>query len=510
VPLKVAKKKICEVQADMEAMKAEHVEIIKELERNYKEMEKDMQEYFLDYIAKMKRAAEIREKQHVSEISKIRSGATDFTKLGEKSISEANNVIATLTENVATLESELNSVTQQRDRLQQQTSTGSQLCHSLIQDLRSHQDSSKEVGDAFSLMMQQCKELIQRLNEVNHSNSEMKSAMQGDHVYQLETNQTLTKSVQDVDDRSNAIKSCLERLDTECLEKLSTLNHVNEANKTLQMNVARLENEISTLTSNLSSTDQVLKKEISKLEKVLDELDIEYSDKFSKMDTDISSFEILMASIVENTGLKLGGLFSIVASLTSERDNFIVASSQSTAEISGAREQLEQLMLEKHSAEDEARRLSDENQAAREENLALAAKIGELQSDIERLTASSTDLSAETEKWQGEVNRLNERLSMVQVECDTQRTEVLHLKEIEEKLRGSEAQLKAESAAAIISSNEIISMLVLCIEDSASLGQEVNALVEEAALNATPRDNTQFVEQQACFHSPNAINRLLI
>ena len=632
VPLKVAKKKIGEVQADMEAMKAEHLEIIKELERHYKEMEKDMQDYFLNYIAKLKRATEIREKQHLAEIASIKAGTTVFADLGEKTIFEANSTIETLKENVKILESELDEITQHRNLLQQQISVSTQLCHKLVQDLRDQHETSEEVAGAFDLTMQQCKELIDRLNEQNMSNTELKSAMQSDHAHKLQTSRALVKDVDALEVMATAIRDCLDKLEKECLEKLSLINklemercdstqatdeaaelviyleetvvaianhlgllneqsleklsllqrfqvvHNNSvscdrvsaellaqiestisdfsvvfasidgqvrmqtetlsktetqlqelasANAGLTSTVSRLENEIATLTSNLSSTDQVLKTEINKLEKVLGDLDRDYSENLSHMETELSTFEKVLTNLTANTTPKIVELEALLAkkevlesensqfveereslvslveslqgehaSMLAERENLVAASAQIASEISNAHEQIEELQRTKQSAEEEIGRLQDENTKVTEEKDSFSSQVKELESDVQRLTVATSDLSQETEKWQSEVNRLNDRLSMLQVEHEAQQADLLRLKEAEAQLKESESRLKSQEAAAVNLSTELLSMVALCVEDCGNLGQDISALVDDAALNAIPQDSTKYVEHQ--------------
>jgi len=64
IPLKVAQAKVAEVEACMSAMKLSHLEIVREMEEEYKGIETDMQAYFTSYIAKLNDAAAIRAKDH--------------------------------------------------------------------------------------------------------------------------------------------------------------------------------------------------------------------------------------------------------------------------------------------------------------------------------------------------------------------------------------------------------------------------------------------------------------
>ena len=573
IPLKVAKKKVSEVEADMAAMKAEHIEIIKQLEIHYKEMEKDMQEYFLDYIAKIRKATEIREKQHQVEISKIKAGAAVFAELGERTFVETKDMIDTQTENVKLLENELDIITQEKNRLQERLYQSSQLSNHLIEELNANYHISQEIFVAFNALMQfsasltdRNKDLDSRLQEQSVSNSSLKAMLQSDSLNQVQALESMMESINNLDSSSTIICEKLGQLNKrfcvklELIDKLkseqsevrdaaitmaenlslagdiadglalicadadsrsrtmsekvnkleSEMRDLTIVNDALKSTCSNLESEIAALTSNLSSTGQELNTEISNVKKHLTDLELLYSEKCEQMFMDVSNFERILENLTMVTNSKLSELLAQVseqqlafsktevecenlkaerAALISQLENLNVERemlqetvSQNSVQISETREQIDQFLHDKTVLEEENSRVSAEK-------LAAFARIEELQ-------VASAGLSAEMEKWQSEVSRLNDRLSTLQVECQTAAADLA-------RLRLTESQLKSEQMETAALSKDLLVLTTQCVQDAGGLGDEISALLEEAAQNTAPQGSTQYVNQQVIYFFPS-------
>ena len=96
IPFAVAKAQIAQVQADMVAMKEQQLTLVDEMEQHYKDIERDLQDYFLAYIKKLKTAAEERELEHASTLLAVEEEAGRFQELAEASMLEATTKIAGL------------------------------------------------------------------------------------------------------------------------------------------------------------------------------------------------------------------------------------------------------------------------------------------------------------------------------------------------------------------------------------------------------------------------------
>ena len=101
IPLSVARNKIAEVQADMAAMKVEHIGIVEELERHYKEIERDLQSYFLGYIKKLNAAAEQKERDHLDLVDKISQEADVYREVAEREVAQLEDEVQRSHEEIA-------------------------------------------------------------------------------------------------------------------------------------------------------------------------------------------------------------------------------------------------------------------------------------------------------------------------------------------------------------------------------------------------------------------------
>ena len=162
-------------------------------------------------------------------------------------------------------------------------------------------------------------------------------------------------------------------------------------------------------------------------------------------------------------------LISQLENLNVEREMLQETVSQNSVQISETREQIDQFLHDKTVLEEENSRVSAEK-------LAAFARIEELQ-------VASAGLSAEMEKWQSEVSRLNDRLSTLQVECQTAAADLA-------RLRLTESQLKSEQMETAALSKDLLVLTTQCVQDAGGLGDEISALLEEAAQNTAPQGST--------------------
>lgn len=57
IPIEFAKKHIQKIEEDMQKMHERHVKLLREMDENYKLIEKETQEYYLEFLSKWKEVA---------------------------------------------------------------------------------------------------------------------------------------------------------------------------------------------------------------------------------------------------------------------------------------------------------------------------------------------------------------------------------------------------------------------------------------------------------------------
>mmetsp|Transcript_29919 Transcript_29919/g.69186 ORF Transcript_29919/g.69186 Transcript_29919/m.69186 type:complete len:1476 (-) Transcript_29919:369-4796(-) len=101
IPLQVARRMLAEAENDMQTMKFEHVQVIEEMEMNFKQIEQETQQYFLKYIEKLNMAVETRSQQQRQALTEVTTGAQSYKDLAAETVESLKEKLATA-EDVAT------------------------------------------------------------------------------------------------------------------------------------------------------------------------------------------------------------------------------------------------------------------------------------------------------------------------------------------------------------------------------------------------------------------------
>lgn len=88
-------------------MKHQHMQIVNELEGHYKEIEQDLQDYFLNHIKKLTASGDEKEKRGKEILARVNAEANQYREMAQEALLEATTSNQELAERIHVLESEL-------------------------------------------------------------------------------------------------------------------------------------------------------------------------------------------------------------------------------------------------------------------------------------------------------------------------------------------------------------------------------------------------------------------
>lgn len=100
IPFRVAKNKVSEVESDMRSLRGKHMRVIEQVESHYRDMARELEQYYLAYIDRLNTAAQQRARQQEDLLAAVQTQADDYRRVADAKSQELAEENTTLHDDV--------------------------------------------------------------------------------------------------------------------------------------------------------------------------------------------------------------------------------------------------------------------------------------------------------------------------------------------------------------------------------------------------------------------------
>jgi hypothetical protein len=100
IPFRVAKDKVGEVENDMRSLRGKHIRVIEQVESHYRDMARELEQYYLAYIDRLNTAAQQRARQQDDLLAAVQRQADDYRRVADAKVQELAEENTTLLDDV--------------------------------------------------------------------------------------------------------------------------------------------------------------------------------------------------------------------------------------------------------------------------------------------------------------------------------------------------------------------------------------------------------------------------
>jgi hypothetical protein len=100
IPFRVAKNKVSEVENDMRSLRGKHMRVIEQVESHYRDMARELEQYYLAYIDRLNTAAQQRARQQDDLLAAVQTQADDYRRVADAKSQELAEENTTLLDDV--------------------------------------------------------------------------------------------------------------------------------------------------------------------------------------------------------------------------------------------------------------------------------------------------------------------------------------------------------------------------------------------------------------------------
>ena len=100
IPFRVAKNKVSEVESDMRSLRGKHMRVIEQVESHYRDMARELEQYYLAYIDRLNTAAQQRARQQDDLLAAVQTQADDYRRVADAKSQELAEENTTLHDDV--------------------------------------------------------------------------------------------------------------------------------------------------------------------------------------------------------------------------------------------------------------------------------------------------------------------------------------------------------------------------------------------------------------------------